>query len=179
MTTPDPTLAARLLPCPFCGCEAEIERFGNRRQSTLYQCKGCSCSLETGEEWGHGSDWNTRASDQLITTAEADARVDAAVQKALREHAGREETGESITEKYLRRYPQSKKTKAWEGAMVYLRTQNGIWRPDGHGYTVNFSEAWAMPLSDARKIVSGIYEDHGGTYFRATAAAIRSRGVTG
>ena len=116
---------------------------------------------------------------QLITTAEADARVKAAVQKALREHAGREETGESITEKYLRRYPQSKKTKAWEGAMVYLRTQNGIWRPDGHGYTVNFSEAWAMPLSDARKIVSGIYEDHGGTYFRATAAAIRSRGVTG
>ena len=79
MTTQDHTLAARLLPCPFCGCEAEIERFGNRRQSTLYQCKGCSCSLETGEEWGHGSDWNTRASDQLITTAEADARVKAAV----------------------------------------------------------------------------------------------------
>ena len=171
MTTPDPTLAARLAPCPFCGGEASY------RTAFGVKCNGCQAGLPC---FHHAAivAWNAR-SNQLITTAEADARVKAAVQKALREHAGREETGESITEKYLRRYPQSKKTKAWEGAMVYLRTQNGIWRPDGHGYTLNFSEAWAMPLSDARKIVSGIYEDHGGTYFRATAAAIRSRGVTG
>ena len=160
MTTPDPTLAARL---------DDLAR-KSIRQKITGQTGAVNYAFAVIEAYSTG---------QLITTAEADARVEAAVQKALREHAGREETGESITEKYLRRYPQSKKTKAWEGAMVYLRTQNGIWRPDGHGYTVNFSEAWAMPLSDARKIVSGIYEDHGGTYFRATAAAIRSRGVTG
>jgi predicted RNA-binding Zn-ribbon protein involved in translation (DUF1610 family) len=50
-----------LLPCPFCGSEAEIERVGDHRQSTIYQCTSCSCSLETGEEWGHGRRWNTRA----------------------------------------------------------------------------------------------------------------------
>jgi len=51
----------KLLPCPFCGSEAEIERYGDRRRSTIYQCTSCSCSLETGEEWGHGRQWNERA----------------------------------------------------------------------------------------------------------------------
>lgn len=50
-----------LLPCPFCGSPAEIERYGDGRQSTIYQCTFCSCSLETGEEWDHGRDWNKRA----------------------------------------------------------------------------------------------------------------------
>ena len=110
-------------------------------------------------------------------TRVAQAAVAKAVEAALREHTGREETGESITEKYLRRYPRSKKTRAWEGAMVHLRTQNGIWRPDGHGYTLHFSEAWVLPLADARKIVSGIYEDHGGTYYHASAAIRATQGV--
>jgi len=51
----------KLLPCPFCGDEAEIERCGDRRRSTIYQCTSCGCSLETGEEWDHGAGWNTRA----------------------------------------------------------------------------------------------------------------------
>lgn len=175
MTTPDHTLAARLAEAFHSAYERLAPSFG---YETREDTKTFSPDSQNGKLM-IATCADILSSNQLITTAEADARVEAAVQKALREHAGREETGESITEKYLRRYPQSKKTKAWEGAMVYLRTQNGIWRPDGHGYTVNFSEAWAMPLSDARKIVSGIYEDHGGTYFRATAAAIRSRGVAG
>ena len=50
----------QLLPCPFCGGEAEIERLGDRRQSTQYSCTNCGCFLETGEEWGHGKRWNTR-----------------------------------------------------------------------------------------------------------------------
>lgn len=50
-----------LLPCPFCGGEAEIERIGDRRQSTVYACLFCGCRLETGEECLHGSAWNTRA----------------------------------------------------------------------------------------------------------------------
>lgn len=50
-----------LLPCPFCGGEAEIEQYGDRRKSTIYACLWCSCKLETGEEWGHGTAWNTRA----------------------------------------------------------------------------------------------------------------------
>jgi Lar family restriction alleviation protein len=50
-----------LLPCPFCGREAEIERIGDARRSTIYACTNCGCSLETGEEWDHGNDWNRRA----------------------------------------------------------------------------------------------------------------------
>lgn len=55
-----PTVEVMLLPCPFCGEEGEIERFGNHRHSTIYRCTFCSCSLETGEEWGWGKRWNTR-----------------------------------------------------------------------------------------------------------------------
>lgn len=49
-----------LLPCPFCGGKAEIERTGTRRFSTLYSCEDCGCSLETGEEFNHGQRWNER-----------------------------------------------------------------------------------------------------------------------
>ena len=51
----------KLLPCPFCGSEAEFERIGYRRKSTIVTCTSCGCSLETGEEWNHGRQWNTRA----------------------------------------------------------------------------------------------------------------------
>ena len=50
-----------LRPCPFCGKEAHIERKGDRRQSTIYRCNFCGCSLETGEEWGFGTQWNDRS----------------------------------------------------------------------------------------------------------------------
>ena len=50
-----------LLPCPFCGGEAEIVRLGDRRRSTQYNCTMCGCFLETGEDWGHGTAWNRRA----------------------------------------------------------------------------------------------------------------------
>jgi Lar family restriction alleviation protein len=53
-----------LLPCPFCGSEAEIERYGDHRQSTIYACTNCGCRLETGEEWDHGCDWNRRSAPQ-------------------------------------------------------------------------------------------------------------------
>lgn len=49
-----------LKPCPFCGGEAHIERYGNRRQSTVYACLDCGCRLETGEEQDYGMRWNKR-----------------------------------------------------------------------------------------------------------------------
>ena len=60
MNNDTPADAMELKTCPFCGSEAEIERYGTRRQSTIYQCTSCGCQLETGEEWGHGADWNKR-----------------------------------------------------------------------------------------------------------------------
>lgn len=47
-----------LEPCPFCESEVEIKRYGDKRQSTQYQCTNCGCFLETGEEWDHGRRWN-------------------------------------------------------------------------------------------------------------------------
>lgn len=53
-------LEIELKPCPFCQGSASIERLGDRRQSTIYSCDWCGCTLETGEEWGHGEQWNNR-----------------------------------------------------------------------------------------------------------------------
>lgn len=67
MSAPD------LKPCPFCGGEAHIEQIGDRRQSTIYCCNSCGCRLETGEEWDHGRNWNTRAplAEALAVMADA------------------------------------------------------------------------------------------------------------
>lgn len=61
-----------LKPCPFCGEKAEIERYGNGRQSTIVNCTMCGCSLETGEEFNHGARWNSRTHD--LTSFEARER---------------------------------------------------------------------------------------------------------
>ena len=78
-------MSIKLLPCPFCGDEAEIERLGDHSRSTIYRCTSCGASLETGEEWDHGKDWNKRAdiSGQLLEQLkaerdEADRRAGAA-----------------------------------------------------------------------------------------------------
>lgn len=55
-----PALPA-LRECPFCGGAADIEQYGDRSRCTIYACSVCGCRLETGEEWGHGGQWNTRA----------------------------------------------------------------------------------------------------------------------
>ncbi|QIG75674.1 hypothetical protein EVC20_103 [Rhizobium phage RHph_Y2_17_1] len=65
-------MSIELDPCPFCGDSASIERLGDRRQSTIYRCDNCACSLETGEEWEHGKDWNKRAykiTDEMVERA--------------------------------------------------------------------------------------------------------------
>ena len=56
-------MSVKLLPCPFCGGEAEIEQVGDSRRSTTYACTDCSCILETCEEWDHGRRWNQRVSN--------------------------------------------------------------------------------------------------------------------
>lgn len=67
---------AKLLPCPFCGGEAEIERYGDARESTQYGCTMCGCTLETGEEWGHGRRWNEREPSPGETQASITAWAD-------------------------------------------------------------------------------------------------------
>ena len=60
---------SELKPCPFCGGDAEITRYGTSRYSTQYECTDCGCQLETGETFNHGEAWNTRDTDQLIAEA--------------------------------------------------------------------------------------------------------------
>lgn len=70
-------MSEALLPCPFCGGSAHIERVGDRSKSTIYQCDDCCCSLETGEEWDHGRAWNRRApSPQPQAAVDAAARLE-------------------------------------------------------------------------------------------------------
>jgi len=57
MTTPDD-----LLPCPFCGGEAEFERMGTPRQSCIVVCGNCGARHESGDEGArNGTQWNRRA----------------------------------------------------------------------------------------------------------------------
>ena len=52
----------KLLPCPFCGKEAEFERIGTHRVSCIIVCGWCGCRLETNEEGDMcGRQWNRRA----------------------------------------------------------------------------------------------------------------------
>lgn len=53
--------APELKPCPFCGGEALISRYGTRRFSTVVECTECGCTLENGETFRHGEAWNTRS----------------------------------------------------------------------------------------------------------------------
>lgn len=60
-----------------------------------------------------------------------------------------------ITQAYLRRWPNSKRARAWAGRMVHIQTEHGVWRDGGSGYTlVGRSDAWVLPFEEAQKHVS-------------------------
>lgn len=61
----------RLLRCPFCGGQAEVEREGTGRQSCIIECTECAARLETNETGEHcGSQWNTRSYEEKVPTSE-------------------------------------------------------------------------------------------------------------
>lgn len=57
----------KLLPCPFCGGDAEVVQLGTGRQSCQVACTNCSCTLESNEN-GAGYYWNHRGPSGTITT---------------------------------------------------------------------------------------------------------------
>ena len=60
-----------------------------------------------------------------------------------------------ITQKYLRRWPDSKEAMTWVDALVHIETDNGVWRIDGHGYTFAGAEnAWVLPFEQAVRQVN-------------------------
>lgn len=60
-----------------------------------------------------------------------------------------------ISQKYLRRNPDSKMARSWAGADVHIETENGVWREGGHGYTyAGKSDAWILSFEEAQKKVA-------------------------
>jgi hypothetical protein len=60
-----------------------------------------------------------------------------------------------ITQQYLRRWPESKKSRAWAGRMVHIETEHGVWRHEGMGYTwAGTPDAGVWSFEDAQREVS-------------------------
>lgn len=76
MTTPTPHGAPELLPCPFCGSDAEFVPY--KKDGLTLKCKGLGCirrdqrTLRHSLDWlrdGMTADWNTRAAIQQAAGA--------------------------------------------------------------------------------------------------------------
>ena len=53
-----------LLPCPFCGGEAEVERIGTNRVSSMVACTNCGARVEANETFDTGDAWNRRTTER-------------------------------------------------------------------------------------------------------------------
>jgi len=89
MTAPDHTLAARLLPCPFCGGEAEVRyntNYSTHNHMVTVLCLNKKCGTKIqGQEYSHYNNqeeiyqresqpianWNSRAPDHTAAVAKA------------------------------------------------------------------------------------------------------------
>ena len=64
-------------------------------------------------------------------------------------------TPRSISQRYLRRYGDTARARAWKGRMVHIRTENGLWRYEGAGYTTaERGDAWVLPFEKAVEQIS-------------------------
>lgn len=73
-----------------------------------------------------------------------------------------------ITQRYLRRWPNSKRAKSWAGVMVYIKTEHGVWRKGGAGYTYSSTpEAWILPFEEAQKEVDHCGPEKCAAFIRA------------
>lgn len=78
-----------------------------------------------------------------------------------------------ITQKYLRRYPDSKRTRSWAGVMVHIETENGVWREGGSGYTyAGRPEAWVLPFEEAQRQVDHCGPEKRAAFIRLSATVL-------
>lgn len=85
---------------------------------------------------------------------------------------------EFITQKYLRRYPASKRARAWAGVMVHIQTENGVWRIGGHGYTyAGQPDAWVVPFEQAVRQIDHCGPEKMGRFLRAVTPSPQPREV--
>lgn len=75
-----------------------------------------------------------------------------------------------ITQAYIRRYPDSKRTHSWIGVPVHIETENGVWREGGCGYTwAHMPNAWVLPFEDAQREVAHCGPEKRAAFIRAKA----------
>jgi Lar family restriction alleviation protein len=105
-----------LLPCPFCGGQAEIVRVGTRSQSTIIDCSDCGCRLESADEGDqYGDAWNRRATHEPATALET---IAAQLQHWLDFHASQTSTpSDDATMVQMPVYPTRRTIKAWVSAL--------------------------------------------------------------
>lgn len=77
MTEPTHDKHCELLPCPFCGGEAEFEREGTSRRSCIVRCRNCGARHESSDEGKRsGRSWNTLAAPPSQgTTSNAEEEI--------------------------------------------------------------------------------------------------------
>lgn len=81
-----------------------------------------------------------------------------------------------ITQKYIRRYPDSKRTRSWAGVLVHIETENGVWREGGAGYTWHhMPNAWVLPFELAQKEVNHCGPEKKAAFIRVEPGAALSR----
>lgn len=74
-----------------------------------------------------------------------------------------------ITQKYLRRFPNSERTRSWAGVLVHIETENGVWRTGGSGYTwAGKPDAWILSFEDAVKKIDHCGPEKMGKLLRAS-----------
>ena len=72
-----------------------------------------------------------------------------------------------ITQKYLRQYPDSERTRSWAGVMVHIQTENGVWRTGGSGYTwAGKPDAWIIPFEQAARQIDHCGPEKCGKFLR-------------
>ena len=70
--------------------------------------------------------------------------------------------------RYVQRYPESARIDKWASHPVHIQTENGIWRPGGHGYTMRKSDAGIWDFGDAVRTTSHCGPEKRVRYLRAT-----------
>lgn len=80
-------------------------------------------------------------------------------------------SGRHITQRYIRRYGETRRVRAWAGKKVHIRTEHGLWRPDAKGYTSDLTQAWVLPFEEAQRQISHCGPEKRGSFVLASGQA--------
>lgn len=104
-------------------------------------------------------------------------RLKALIGKPSRDFIKEASSWPRITQKYIRRWPDSKKTKSWHGKLVHIQTDNGVWRIDGCGYTyAGAQNAGLWLFEEAMRLIRHCGPEKRGAFIMASDDYLKTRG---